>query len=304
MRVVVGYEAARPDEYGHARRVPIYEDRGPGRAQGGGLSLLDATEVNPRGLVDEAAELTGAAAPIERRRLSPEEYAERTRPKPGHAWRKAAIPTRTPPVARKEPVPMLEPLAAPSIVAGVVTLPVELPCGTCSHAPVCRIRLALTEVVPELLIPRLPPELAGAIQTQLVCAFWDLATDPMDVLPVAPVDGPSATEGVTPLLAVIAGAPVAVPAAPAPSQPRPPSVGRAPGVKGGRAVLPRDRDEREALVMATIRELRASGDVARRLGVTVERIRQIIGEMRRGERLPDDVAAILRDRSRHAAAPA
>lgn len=275
MRKVIGYTA--PDDYGRGRR-PIYADLGPGRASahrsgeslGGPIDQGAATVTTiraHRGLVAVVLErpapplpaehmVPAGAGPIERRVMSAAERAERDRPALPDLTRRPAAP-----VARTVGDVMVLPLAA-------------LPCDGCSHAHVCRIREAFMASTPELIIPAIGQGLHLAIVPTISCDFYLAAATPTD-RPGAP--------------------------APARTPPRPPRDQRpAPRLSGGRrgvrAVLPRDRDAREAMVMAALRETRTA---AARLGVGDARVHGIVGEMRRGGRLPADVDALLRGRSGH-----
>lgn len=267
MRVVVGYEV---DEEAGTRKA-IYAERGPGRARGGGLSAIDATEARLPSGGDPVAE-RAAVATIERRRLSPEEFAERTRPKPNHSWRQATVPARrTPPTTTEEPDPMSEP-AQPRVLGDVVVLPVEaMPCPDCSHLRVCRIRLSFEETRPELLIPLLPEGLHVAITPAISCDFF-LAMVAPEVAPETVTRPVVATEPTRPVRA------------PARRQP------------GGVVAAPRGQEQREAEMVDA---LRAGGNAiaaSKILGISPSRVNELVRRMRAAGRLPADLAATLRTR--------
>jgi hypothetical protein len=89
-----------------------------------------------------------------------------------------------------------------------------------------------------------------------------------------------------------------VPLAPTATDP-PPLTGAAVGVSGsrGRRVMPRDRGERNSLVLDTVRTSKSHAETGERLGVTGKRIEQIVHEIRRNGLLPADVDELLKARS-------
>lgn len=66
----------------------------------------------------------------------------------------------------------------------------------------------------------------------------------------------------------------------------------------GRRKLPRDRAERNALVLEAVRASASHAEAATRLGVGKARVEQIVSELRRSDQLPADVRAAL-DARRH-----
>jgi hypothetical protein len=106
---------------------------------------------------------------------------------------------------------------------------------------------------------------------------------------VEPIGSPSG-----PVERVIEPSVVASPAAPAmPSD-------TLPGNGLGRFPLPRDKEQRNAAVLAALRATTSVRAAAERLHVSETRVGQLIHEMRRAGVLPDDVSATLRSRANSA----
>lgn len=69
-----------------------------------------------------------------------------------------------------------------------------------------------------------------------------------------------------------------------------------PGAGGGRPWLPRDQGDREAMVVEAVRSTSSLEEAGKVIGVTGGRVGQIVQEMRRLERLPADIDALMRQR--------
>lgn len=114
-------------------------DIGPAAAAVDGMAAmgrLSALRVDRGALVADTASAAGAG-PIERRTETPIERAARLArdtvpPRPKSTPRPVAAPSR----AKEDPVTVSP------------TPPAAAPCGTCLHAPVCRLRAALEELGP------------------------------------------------------------------------------------------------------------------------------------------------------------
>jgi hypothetical protein len=307
-RVITGYEGGRP----------VFRDDGPARAHGGALGGIGSLGIPDRLLVGGDGGNAGAGT-IERRQASDAEReawrvrgdreqrlvvgalprpaflgatadrvasahkggaANRARleaAKPHHPWvsSDSVIAARV-----TEPDPSPPPREELIVIAPVVPPPadpaggVSLPCRTCVKEDVCRIRPMLAQSLSEG-DDALPP---GVRIAAITCDFFlELS-----------IDGRQ-----RPVLDVVA--PPTSPAAPEPSaRGEEVRVSRATG--GGRPKLPTDRETRDPLVLAAVRETSTTALAGERLGVSAARIQQVVAEIRHAGALPKDIDELLRAR--------
>jgi hypothetical protein len=235
------------------------------------------------------------ATPEELARLTPPAGAKAVRPGPAmhrvrpatgaSSWRNyrsvmgadAPAPVITP---EEEPVTPVTPTPTPT--------PAAIPCGDCIHARVCKHREDLEHAFERIaLVAEALTDGPVRISSTADCGDHLVAPAPARtwpeplpmVLPTRPtaaeIEATSRRRGTEAMLAT----------------------------KAPRYPLPRDRAERDRVVLAAVREtpsLSAAGD---RLGVSETRIGQILRVIRADGELPEDVATLLAARQVNKAEP-